>query len=492
MHTTALATVTLALTTGIAPLPQAPATGVADIDAYIESRLQQTNVPGAAWAVVTADGIEHQAAWGVDGDGAPVTESTPFLWGSVAKPVTATAVMTLVEDGRIDLDEPAHAYLPDFTLADPAHAEQVTVRHLLKQTSGIPEGTGVTDRFDPASDPYGEALAELAEAEPFAEPGTEFQYASANYLVLGALVEAVSGMAYADYLREVVWDPLGMDTTVADAEAAAKVSDGHTFVFGQPVAIDAPFDPTGPSYGYLGGSVADLGAFAAANLPGGKGAIGPDSMALMQTPAAAMNEQIDYGLGWKIDDRNADLGTTTVWHTGGAPGYSAAVILLPELGRAVVIAQNAYGHFQDGALAGTALGAARVAAGGEGYELETDWLYPAVLATIAALLLLCVVLAIRTIRRIRGGVISAANRPSSVRAGMAGWAVAGTAVAYAAAIAIPAMAPSRTLYLLMAPDLAWGLYALAFVALALSAVRLWHGAIRLRHHHTPGDHSVRQ
>ncbi|WP_205325047.1 serine hydrolase [Glycomyces sp. YM15] len=486
MHANAFAALVLALATGPLPPPQTPATDIADIDAYIETRLEQTNVPGAAWAVVTAEGIEHHAAWGETGDGEPVTDSTPFLWGSVAKPVTATAVMTLVEDGRVGLDEPVRTYLPDFTLADPTRAERITVRHLLEQTSGIPEGTGITDRFDPGPDPYADALADLADAETFAEPGTEFEYASANYLVLGALVQTVSGMPYEDYLRAAVLDPLGMDTAVAAADAAASVPHGHTFAFGQPVAIDAPFDPTGPSYGYLGGSAADLAAFAAASLPGGEGAVSPDSVALMQTPAVAMNERIDYGLGWKIDDRNADLGTSTVWHTGGAPGYFAAVILLPEHGRAVVIAQNAYGHFQDGALVGTALGAARVAAGGDGYKLETDWLYPAALAAIAALLLIGVVLVVRTFRRLRSGV-TAAGRRWRVWAAMAGWAVAGAAVAYGAAVTVPGMAPSRILFQLMAPDLAWGLYAVAFAALVLATVRLWLGVVRLRAPRTAGD-----
>jgi hypothetical protein len=278
---------------------------------------------------------------------------------------------------------------------------------------------------------------------------------------------------------------------VPDAEAAAAVPDGHTFVFGQPVAIDAPFDPTGPSYGYLGGSAADLAAFAAASLPGGAGAVTPESLALMHTPAVPMNERIDYGLGWKIDDRNADLGTTTVWHTGGAPGYSAAIILLPELDRALVIVQNAYGHFQDGALVGTALGAARVAAGGDGYELETDWLYPASLAAIAALLLVGVVLAIRTFRRLRSGA-TATNRRWHVWVAMIGWTVGGVAVAYVAAVALPAMAPSRTLFQLMVPDLAWGLYALALVALALAAVRLWYGVTCLRKREASGGRPDRR
>ena len=335
------------------------------------------------------------------------------------------------------------------------------------------------DRFDETADPYGTAIADLAGTEPITEPGTDFEYASANYLVLGALVQSVTGMPYEDYLRQAVLGPLGMDTTVADAEAAESIPDGHTYAFGRSVAIDAPFDPTGPSYGYLGGTVTDLAAFAAASLPGGDAVLTPESTALMQTPAVAMNERIDYGLGWKIDDRNADLGTTTVWHTGGAPGYSAAVILLPELGRAVVVAQNAYGHFQDGALVATALGAARIVAGGEPTEPETDWLYPATLTAIALLLILSIAVVIRSIHEIRKGP-KPATRRWTTWAAMTAWTIGGLTVAYTAAIALPAMAPSRTLFNLMAPDLAYALYALALTTLAAAATRLWYGATRLK------------
>ncbi|THV26420.1 serine hydrolase domain-containing protein [Glycomyces paridis] len=485
MHTTAFAALLLALTPGPLPPAQAPAADFAELDAYIAARLEATAVPGAAWAVVHADGTAHEAYRGEDGDGEPVTGSTPFLWGSVAKPVTATAVMTLVEDGRIDLDEPARTYLPDFTLADPDHADQVTVRHLLEQTSGIPEGSGVTDHFDADADadPYGRALADLADTAPTTEPGTGFEYASANYLVLGALVQAVADMPYEEYLREAVLDPLGMDTAVADAAAAAEVPDGHAYAFGRPVAIDAPFDPTGPSYGYLGGTAADLAAFAAANLSGGAGVLTPESQALMQTPAASMNERVDYGLGWKLDDRNADLGTTTVWHTGGAPGYSAAVILLPDLDLGVVLAQNAYGFFQDGALVETALGAARVAAGAttgaDPSAPATDWTYPAMLVSIALLLTFAVAVVVQSLRRIRKGA-PAAGRRWRVWTGMAVWTAVGLAVAYVGLVAVPALAPSRVLLVLMAPDVGWGMYALAGAALVVVAVRLWLGAVRLR------------
>ncbi|HEU5126567.1 MAG TPA: serine hydrolase domain-containing protein [Glycomyces sp.] len=452
----------------------------ADIDAYLTERLEAGGVPGAAYAIVTPDAVEHAFTWGEDGDGAPVTDDTAFLWGSVAKPVTATAVMTLVEDGAIDLDAPVTAYLPGFRLADQDRSARITVRHLLEQSAGLPEGTGVTDRFDDREDPYGEAVADLAGAEPIADPGEVFEYASANYLVLGAVVEAVTGEPYERYLREAVLEPLGMDGAIATAEDAETLPDGHTYVLGQTVPIAARFDRAGPSYGYLGGTVTDLARFAMAHLNGGAPLLEADSVAQAHTGAVAVSATVDYGLGWRVDSRNDDLGTSTVWHTGGTPGYSAGVILLPELDRALVMVQNAYGYFQDGPLIGAMLGAARLLAGGEAPAAAGgDWRYPSVLALLVALTAAAVAVVVLSVRRIVRGAV----RPAPhwrVLLGTAVWVLGAAAVAYAAGVALPSAAPSWPVLLLIAPDLAWGLIAVAVSALAVAAVRLWLGALRLR------------
>lgn len=483
MRTTAL-TCVAALACITAAAPPAHAQEPADepyeaVDSYLAERLEANGVPGAAYAIVTPDGIEHTTVWGEDGDGAPVTESTPFLWGSVAKPVTATAVMTLVEDGAVDLDEPVTTYLPDFRLADEERSARITVRHLLEQSSGIPEGTGITDRYDERESPYGDAVADLADAEPLADPGAAFEYASANYLVLGAVVEAVSGEPYERYLREAVLEPLGMDGAVATAEDAENLTGGHTYVFGRTTPVEARFDPAGPSYGYLGGTVEDLARFAMAHLNGGAPVLETASVEQTHTGSAEVSDTISYGLGWRVDSRNEDLGTSTVWHTGGTPGYSAGVILLPELDRALVMNQNAYGYFQDDALIGAMLNASRILAGGEAAEPEGDRLYPSLLGLLIALTAAAVTVVALTLRQIRRGPRRPAPRRRTA-AGMAAWTVGGLAVAYVAGVSVPSMAPSRAVLLLIAPDVGWGLFAVAFGALAVVAVRLWWGALRLR------------
>jgi CubicO group peptidase (beta-lactamase class C family) len=479
VHLTAFAALA-ALTPTAGPLPQAPADDPnATIVDYLETRFEETGIPGAAYAIIDLDGETQTHTWGHDGNGDPIETTTPFLWGSVAKPVTATAVMTLVEDGLLDLDTPVIEYLPDFTLADQAHADRITMRHLLEQTSGIPEGTGITDHFEHRDDPYGEALADLADVEPLTAPGETFAYASANYVVAGAVVEAVAGVPYAEYLSAAVLQPLGMDATVLTEEDAAAVPHGHTSAFGQAVPVQSRFDQTGPSYGYLGGSVSDLERFAMAHLGDGAAVVSPESLAAMHTGGTEVGDQIDYGLGWRVDARNADLGTTTVWHTGGAPGFSAGILLLPELDRALVVAVNRYAHFEDGAIIGSMLGAARMLAGGEPEAVEGDALYPVLLAVLSVLVVAAVVLLVWTFVRIVKGP-QPTSRHGVVVAGAVCWAVVGAVVAYVSWVVVPGLAPSRAFFFLAALDVAWSLVVLGAVAVLVAAARIWLGLARLR------------
>ncbi|WP_419992508.1 serine hydrolase domain-containing protein [Streptomyces boninensis] len=465
----------------LAPSAAVAAAGEREVDAYLRQRMAEAKTPGMAYAIVDRRKIEHIGTMGHDGDGAPVTARTPFLWGSVAKPVTATAVMTLVEDGKVDLDRPVRAYLPDFTLKDRATAARITVRHLLQQTSGLPEVTDATDRFEHRRDPYRSAVAELADVEPAAEPGEKHIYASANYLLLGAIVEEVTGRPYATYLRESVLGPLGMKSAIATPGQAARLPDGHSYAYGQPISVAPHFDQTGPSYGYLGGTVEDLARFAMAHLDEGRGAriLKPASVREMHTGTVRIQDTHHYGLGWRDDKRNADLGARTVWHGGAAPGYQAMVVLLPDKDRAVVLTQNIYGYFQENEFVSAGLGAARILAGGQPKDQGEDPLYATLLAALTAIAVAVTVAtgwaafrtlrpAPRPVRRLRTAVATAA------------WAVLGLGLAYAAWFAVPeSLGGSRRLIRLFTPDLGWLLTGIAIGGLALAATRLGCGLRRL-------------
>ncbi|MFD8973811.1 serine hydrolase domain-containing protein [Streptomyces sp. NPDC059593] len=353
-----------------------PADRLAAVDAYVHDRMEATRTPGLSYAVVGPDGPIHARAWGTDGHGEPVTIETPFLWGSVAKPIAASAVMTLVQDGRLRLDDPVVDHLPVFRFGGSGHASRVTVRHLLQQTAGLPESATfeVSDCVDADCPGAVERVAELDDMHPLGPPGTTYAYSSANYLVLAAVVESVTGRPFADHLRDSVLRPAGMDGAIADRASARErnLPPGHQLLWGIPSAIAAGVDDDGAAYGYTGGDLNDLAAFASLQLRSGKTGNGsgttiltPESARLMRQSGRLHPSGADtgYGLGWRVGGLEAPL-DSAIWHTGATPGYSAMLFLLPEQDIALVLQQNLHGLLHDGAVMEVGFGAARILAGG--------------------------------------------------------------------------------------------------------------------------------
>src|SRR5215216_1990637 len=121
----------------------------AAIDDYIEGKMRELRIPGLALGIVQGDQIVHLKGFGVAGpDGRPVTPQTPFQLTSLVKPMTGVAVMQLVDVGKLDLDAPVQRYLPWFRVADEAASAQITIRHLLYHTSGLPAAAGIEEAFN--------------------------------------------------------------------------------------------------------------------------------------------------------------------------------------------------------------------------------------------------------------------------------------------------------------------------------------------------------
>ncbi|MGI6877888.1 serine hydrolase domain-containing protein [Microbacterium sp. gxy059] len=135
----------------------------------------------------------------------PHGADTPFFVGSVSKMFTTAVVTRLVDDDRLDLDAPVTEYLPWFRTRGEHGA--ITLRHLLTQTSGLPEGAGRVDLVTPEVS-LEQRVRVLAEVETVSEPGAEFHYCTKNFAVLALIVEAVTGAPYAEVLTEEVIEPL--------------------------------------------------------------------------------------------------------------------------------------------------------------------------------------------------------------------------------------------------------------------------------------------
>ncbi|MBE1531261.1 serine hydrolase domain-containing protein [Actinomadura algeriensis] len=442
------------------PVPAAADAPYARLDAYVRDHMK---APGLAYAVVGPDGPLHRRSWGTDGRGDPVTGATPFLWGSVAKPVTATGVMTLVQSGRLGLDDPVVDHVPGFAFGGAAHARGVTVRHLLGHTSGIPaEATfAVADCHDAGCPRPAGRLDALNGYEPLGPPGTEYTYTSANYVVLAAVIESVTGRPFAGFMREAVFDPFGMDGAIADSKSAQKrnLTPGHQYLWGFPAATADGYDPHGAAYGYMGGDINDLAAFAAAQLRP-ESVLTPESVRLMRQES---KDGTGYGLGWRVGGLDAPL-QNAIWHTGASPGYSAMIFLLPERDIALVLHQNLYGLLQDGPIMAVGFGAARVLAGGEPGDVPSAATHHAAVWGVTALaagLLLAT-----------GRSIAVLRRPAGRRrvAATVGWCLAG-AVPLLIAAAVLTLIDARRL-MAWVPDATVALGVAVAAGAATIALRL--------------------
>lgn len=481
--------------------------------AYLRRHLDQARIPGLAVAVVRADGVVHRWTWGTDGDGAPVTADTPFLLGSVSKPVTALAVLQLVEAGRVDLDAPVRRYLPWLRLTDESVAERITVRQLLTHRSGLPSiaTRGLTDRFDNAPDPLTRAVRELATVPPVAAPGAEHRYSDANYLILGAVVESVTGESFGGYLRRNVLDPLemtGSATTAAEARAVGLPA-GHRYVLGRPVRFASPFDTSGVPYGYLTASLDGLAHFAVAQLNGGRyrdaTVLSPAGIARAQTGEAEVGPGHRYGLGWRESTLTGG-DVRLVWHAGATPGFFSHVVLAPDSGLGVVLLANGYSPLRDASLSAAAFDVVRILHGRDPAGTSTDpiatGLPAGLLAVAAGLLAALVVSLLRLPSRLRMAARVRTTHPQDPKARIrgdrrrllvsaAGWAVGCAALAGVVGLVLPtALADGAGLreVLLWTPDLGWAIVAIIGLALAQALVRLASARVAFARRRPGGRH----
>lgn len=465
------ALITSALMTSSAQ-PQPPTTlpdtpDFAAIDAYVTRAMASDRVPGTAIAIVHGKSIVHLRGFGQDGRGNPVTRETRFVLGSMSKAFTALAVMQLVERHLVELDAPAQRYLPWFRVADSAASAAITVRQLLLHTSGIPtraprargDGVSLADHV--------RALASVSLADA---PGTTHQYASPNYMVLGAMVEAVTGRPFGAYVDEEIFAPLDMRNSFVDASRAGMgLARGHVYALGFPVATDLPYEYDRLPTAALIASAGDLGHFLVAQLNGGRFAdrhvLSDTSMTLMHA-GGAPSDGFSYAFGWRD---GAMGGTRAVHHGGIVPNYRGKMVMLPDRQWGVVVLTNV-----SSAIPFPIAPTSHVMADAIAAHLAGDPLPPAgsrhavLFIGVAAVMLLVVGGQIRGLVRAVQNVMPRATRAAMWRASALDVVfivlVGGFAPRFAGASSWPA-------FLRMAPDVGWWLVAVAALSVAAFAVR---------------------
>jgi CubicO group peptidase (beta-lactamase class C family) len=318
---------------------------VMKIDAFVREQVQRHGIPGLSLGIVEGNQIAYLGGYGTaDQTGRAVTPQTPFLLASVSKPITALAIMQLVEADKVELDAPIQRYMPDFRVADPVASQQITVRHLLQHTSGIPV-TSCDTRADATT--LAQFVAELRTVPLDAPPGMRHNYCSGNYNLLGRIIELVSGQPFADYIQQQVFAPLQMRHSFA-AELPARrdgLAQGHRWLFGQPLPANERYNTSQLPSGYLISSAEDMTHFLIAQLNGGRfgttSVLLPQGIAAMQAPGVPVGPGAGtYGLGWKTQTLG---GVPVIQHYGDNFYYHALAFIEPQTRRGAVLLMNGFG-----------------------------------------------------------------------------------------------------------------------------------------------------
>jgi CubicO group peptidase (beta-lactamase class C family) len=326
---------------GVAPVPYL--TEAERIDAFIQEEMERHHLPGMAIALVEGDRVILLKGYGkADQSGRPVTPQTPFLLASISKPLTATAIMQLVDAGKVELDTPVQKYIPEFRVADPVASGQIKIRHLLLHTSGLPV-TACDTRSNAQT--LADFVAELQAVELDAPVGARHSYCSGNYNILGRVIEKVSGQSFGEYMEKNIFIPLEMKNTfTSETEAkAAGMAQGYQFLFGISVPIHYSYNPSQLPSGYMISSVEDMSHFLIAQLNAGQYGdhrlLDADAVTSMQKPGTTRGRDGGYGFGWVIASKGD---VPAVWHDGVNNSYHSLVLMQPQSRRGVVILMNSF------------------------------------------------------------------------------------------------------------------------------------------------------
>jgi len=316
------------------------ALSAAQIEAAV-GQYYKPNEPGAVILVAKDGKTIFRKAYGLAdaAKGTPMTADMQLRLGSITKQFTSTAILLLVDEGKIKLDDDITRFLPDY----PTKGKRITVENLLNHTSGIVSFTGKPGYLEHmAEDMTAAAIIDGFKNDPLDfEPGTRYKYNNSGYLLLGAIIEKVSGQSYADFLAQRIFKPLGMHDTAYEGKehGTAIRAMGHSrsdkgFGPAAPISMTQPF-----AAGALVSTVDDLARWDVA-VSSGKLLTPATWQKAFAKTTLADGTLADYGYGWV----NGQVrGVPTIEHGGAINGFNAFAIRVPAEHVYVVVLRNTDG-----------------------------------------------------------------------------------------------------------------------------------------------------
>jgi CubicO group peptidase (beta-lactamase class C family) len=309
----------------------------AKIDRYMKAEMQRQKIPGISLAVLRGGKIQILKSYGLANveHNVPVKPETVFQSGSIGKQFTAAAVMILVEEGKLSLDDKITKYFADL----PDAWKNITVRNLLNHTSGLGDYPPEVDlRRDYTEDEY---FAIIRKAPLAFEPGTQWNYSNAGYFTLGALVRKVTGKFYGDFLQEKIFKPLRMTTAriISEADIIPNRAAGYRLVSGElknQEWVSPSTNTTADGSLYL--TILDLAKWDAAlyaDFP-----LKQSTLAQAWTPTRISDgSEKAYGFGWhteKINNRRF------IFHGGAWQGFKSFIGRFPDDKLTIIFFANSW------------------------------------------------------------------------------------------------------------------------------------------------------
>jgi len=316
-----------------------------EIDSFVDKAMQIWNVPGLALVIVKDDEV-HAKGYGVRemGKTDQVDKHTLFAIGSNTKAFTATAIGLPVQEGKLAWDDPVTKYLPTFKLHDSHATQMMTIRDLLAHRSGL--GTWAGDVLLLSSYPTEEVVRRLQYIPPAYGFRAGYGYSNLMFITAGLVIETVNGMSWDDFIRQRLFEPLGMTDSVTNPrylKNRTNIAVPHEDIKGKLQTVVQREDAHVGAAGSIHASVADIALWLRMQLNDGSldGKQIVDSAIITETHTPHTPIRLTpierrlfpsrhfaaYGLGWFLSDSH---GRFIVRHTGGVDGMLSSVVLIPE------------------------------------------------------------------------------------------------------------------------------------------------------------------
>lgn len=309
-----------------------------EVDRYVETSMRRQHIPGLSLVVLQDGRVVKAKGYGFSNVElkVPATPNTVYELASSTKPLLATGVLLLVQEGKLSLDQKISAYLDN----SPEGWKDITIRHLLSHTSGIPDN-GNDLRHDFPYDTSASEIAEFIAKAPLKfSPGERWSYSNSGYLLLGMIVNRITGQTWDRFLAQRMFAPLGMTSTRFDSagEVVQNRASGYVWLGagGLRNGDFLKYMMTGHGDSGILSTVLDLAKWT--NALSGNRVVSEDTKRLMWTPVKLSDgSSSEYGLGWFVD---AVQGHRHIYHPGGAPGTAAEISLYPDDRLTVILLAN--------------------------------------------------------------------------------------------------------------------------------------------------------